>query len=66
VNRITAPILVTVDAKPGEPDPAVRLKRWLKIGLRTFGIRAEWAPAETAKNDIGIPTSIKQEGNRDE
>ncbi len=49
MNRITAPITVTVDPKPGEPDPAIRLRQWLKLGLRAFGIRVEWTPAEPAK-----------------
>jgi hypothetical protein len=49
VNKIVVPICVTVDPKPGEPDPAIRLRQWLKLGLRAFGIRATWAPA-TGRN----------------
>ena len=45
---LTVPLIVTAREIPGQPPPAVRVRRWLKIGLRTFGIRVEWAPAAPA------------------
>jgi hypothetical protein len=47
----SAPIVTTFTvtvqpSKPGEPHPAMRLKQWLKLGLRGFGIRAAWGLPE--------------------
>lgn len=46
----TALRVVVQPGKPGEPDPGIRLRQWLKLGLRAFGIRAEWAPTDPAEN----------------
>ena len=43
---LVAPLMVhALPCKPGEPPPEIRLRQWLKLGLRAFGIRAEWAPS---------------------
>ena len=44
-QAITLPLLVSAKHEPNQPPPAIRLRRWLKIGLRSFGIQAKWAPA---------------------
>jgi hypothetical protein len=39
---------------PGKLPPATRLRSWLKLGARVFGVRVEWgapdAPKQTTQN----------------
>ena len=39
-------------AKPGEPPPAIRLRAWLKLGRRVFGLRVRWAEEPEASRLI--------------
>lgn len=55
---IKTDLTVTVpDAKAGEPPPELRLRQWLKLGLRAFGIRAAWAPSRDT-HDTSPSTNI--------
>lgn len=47
------PIPVTLHvapSKPGEAPEATRLKRWLKVGIRSFGVKVTWLDA------VDVPT----------
>lgn len=50
--------LTALPPKPGEPPPAIRLRRLLKIALRGFGFRASWPNRSTRKrkDDRAKPT----------
>jgi len=65
-GTVEAPVetyLVVVRASPGDASPpiAVRLRRWLKLGLRSFGLRAlRIEPVATLPEEIkNLPLEVK-------
>jgi hypothetical protein len=52
---IDTTLRVIVPVAPNQPPPSVRLRRWLKEGLRVFGVRVEWAPAPQTTATPSVP-----------
>jgi len=51
VNENIVIQIIPERTKPGDPPPEIRLRRWLKDGLRRYGLRASWGPS--AREAIG-------------
>jgi hypothetical protein len=77
-DRETVFRVIVAPGKGAEPPAAVRLRQWLKLGLRGFGVRVEWGDAtnatcapsghEDASGESELPTTppdgaTRQRGN---
>jgi hypothetical protein len=41
---LVLPIIATAQDEAGQPPAAIRMRRWLKAGLRLYGVRVAWQP----------------------